>query len=45
MAVAIVTSSISCLPADQVKRYTIKIVPVPFMLDGRSYLDGVDIST
>lgn len=45
MSVAIVTSSISCLPADQVKRYAIKVVPVPFMLDGRGYLDGVDIST
>ncbi|MBM3167059.1 MAG: DegV family protein [Chloroflexi bacterium] len=45
MAIAIITSSISCLPADQVKRYPINIVPVPFMLDGRSYLDGVDIST
>jgi len=45
MKVAVVTSSISCLPPDQVRRYSIKVVPVPFSLDGRSHLDGVDIST
>jgi DegV family protein with EDD domain len=45
MAVTIVTSSVSCLPADQVKKYAIKVVPVPFMLDGHSFLDGIDIST
>lgn len=44
MKVAIVTSSISCLASDQVRRYGVKVVPVPFTLDGRSYLDGVDIS-
>ncbi len=44
MRVAIVTSSISCLPQDLVQKYKIKVVPVPFTLNGRSYLDGVDIS-
>jgi len=44
MRVAIVTSSISCLPAEKVQKYGIKVVPVPFMLNGHSYLDGVDIS-
>ncbi len=44
MRVGIVTSSISCIPSDQVRRYGIKVVPVPFMLNGHSYLDGVDIS-
>src|SRR4030042_412525 len=44
MSVAIVTSSISCLPAEQVQKYGIKVVPMPFMLNGHSYLDGVDIS-
>lgn len=44
MKVAIVTSSISCLPHDQVRKYGIKVVPVPFTLNGHSYLDGVDIS-
>jgi len=45
MAVTIITSSISCLPAEQVKKYAIKVIPIPFILDGHSYLDGVDIST
>ena len=44
MKVAIVTSSISCLPPEQVQRYAIRVVPVPFALDGQSHLDGVDIS-
>jgi DegV family protein with EDD domain len=44
MRVAIVTSSISCLPAEKVRKYGIKVVPVPFMLNGHGYLDGVDIS-
>lgn len=44
MRVAIVTSSISCLPAEQVRKNEIKVVPMPFMLNGHSYLDGVDIS-
>ncbi|MGA7678283.1 MAG: DegV family protein [Dehalococcoidia bacterium] len=44
MRVAIVISSISCLPAEQVQKYRIKVVPMPFMLNGHSYLDGVDIS-
>ena len=44
MKVAIVTSSISCLPAEKVRKNGIKVVPMPFMLNGHSYLDGVDIS-
>ena len=44
MKVAVVTSSISCLAPDQVRRYSIKVVPVPFTLDGHSHLDGIDIS-
>ena len=45
MKVTIVTSSISCLPPDQVRQHNIKVVPVPFVLDGHNHLDGVDIST
>ena len=44
MRVGIVTSSISCLAPDQVQGYGIKVVPVPFALDGHSHLDGIDIS-
>ena len=44
MKVAIVTSSISCLTAEKVRKNGIKVVPMPFMLNGHSYLDGVDIS-
>lgn len=44
MSVGIVTSSISCLPSHLATRYGIKVVPVPFMLNGHNLLDGVDIS-
>jgi DegV family protein with EDD domain len=43
--VAIVTSSLSCLPAEQVQRYSIKVVPIPFCLNGHAHLDGADISS
>jgi DegV family protein with EDD domain len=44
MKVGIITSSVSCVPYDLVQKYDIRVVPLPFMLDGRSYLDGIDIS-
>jgi DegV family protein with EDD domain len=45
LAVTIITSSTSCLPAELVKKFAIKVIPIPFVLDGHNYLDGVDIST
>lgn len=37
--VAIITDSISCIPANLVKEYDIKIIPVGLVIDGRCYLD------
>ncbi len=41
--VRLVTTSVSSLPPDKVAEYNIRVVPVPFSLDGRTYLDGVDL--
>ena len=43
MTVELVTTSVSALPQDKVQQYHMKVVPVPFSLDGHRYLDGVDI--
>lgn len=42
--VAVVCESTACLPPDLVERYHIGIVPIPFVIGTRSYLDGVDIT-
>jgi DegV family protein with EDD domain len=41
---AIVCESTACLPTEVVRRYEIGIVPIPFVLDNRTYLDGVDMT-
>ncbi len=38
--VAIVTDTISCLPTNLVQEYNIKVVPVGFVIDRKSYLDN-----
>ena len=43
-SVAIVTDSVSCIPAELVSRYDIRIVPLRIVHDGKTYLDQVDIS-
>jgi DegV family protein with EDD domain len=43
--VAIVTDSIACLPAELVRQYQLRVVPVNIHFDGRVYRDGVDITT
>ncbi|MFP3974965.1 MAG: DegV family protein [Chloroflexota bacterium] len=43
--VGIVTDSTSCLPPDLVREYDIRIVPATFSIDGKSYMDQVDISS
>ncbi len=42
--VTIVTSSISCLPRQLVKDYSVKVVPATLIIDGQAYQDGVDIT-
>jgi DegV family protein with EDD domain len=42
--VAVVCESTACLPPELVQRYGIKVVPIPFVIDGTTYHDGVDIT-
>lgn len=44
MKIKIVTDSVCDLPVEVVKEYDISIVPVYINIDGRSYLDGIDLS-
>jgi DegV family protein with EDD domain len=42
--VAIVCESTSCLPPELVQRYHIGIIPIPFVFDAQTFLDGVDMT-
>ncbi|MTV81161.1 DegV family protein [Secundilactobacillus folii] len=44
MKIAVVTDSTSYLSAEDVERYHIHVVPIPVVIDGRSYNEGVDIT-
>lgn len=41
--VAIVTDSTCCLPPELVEKYSVSVVPISILHEGRSYRDGVDI--
>ena len=40
----VVTDSVSCLPPELLSLYSIYVVPLLIIHDGRSYRDGIDIS-
>ncbi len=42
--VGIVTDSTNCLPAELIKEYDIRVVPCNLAIDGKAYLDQVDIT-
>ena len=42
--VGIVTDSVSCLPAEVIKEYGIRVVPVGLSINGKAYRDQVDIT-
>ncbi len=42
--VGIVCESVSCLDPAAVGRLGVQVVPVPFIIDGKTYFDGVDLS-
>jgi DegV family protein with EDD domain len=44
MRIGLVTDSACDLPADLVERYKIEVAPSILVLDGQSYLDGVEIT-
>lgn len=42
--VGIVTDSISCVPPQLVKEYDIRVIPYHLILEGKDYLDQIDIT-
>ncbi|MGD0780210.1 MAG: DegV family protein [Dehalococcoidales bacterium] len=42
--VAIVTDTTACVPQEQVIRYDIEVVPVPLIINEKTYRDGIDIT-
>ncbi|MHB8105635.1 MAG: DegV family protein [Dehalococcoidales bacterium] len=42
--VAIVTDTTACVPLEQVKKYDIEVVPVPLIINEKTYRDGIDIT-
>jgi DegV family protein with EDD domain len=42
--VSIVTDTTACVPAEQVKQFDIEIVPVPLIINEKTYRDGIDIT-
>ena len=42
--VAIVTDTTACIPPEQVSRYDIEVVPVPLIINDKTYRDGIDIT-
>ncbi|UQS85375.1 DegV family protein [Apilactobacillus apisilvae] len=45
MKIAIVTDSTSYLSKEEKEKYNIHVVPIPVIIDGKSYNEGIDIST
>jgi DegV family protein with EDD domain len=42
--VTIVTDTTACIPAKQVAKYQIEVVPVSFIFEEKAYRDGIDIT-
>jgi DegV family protein with EDD domain len=43
--VGIITDSIACLPPEIIEEYDIRTIPVPIIINGKPYRDGVDITS
>ncbi len=39
------TDSVSCLPGELIEKYGIRIVPISFLINGKAFRDGVDITS
>ncbi len=42
--VGIITDTVACVPAEKIKEYGIRIVPFALNIDGKTYLDQLDIT-
>ncbi|MCY9806862.1 DegV family protein [Lentilactobacillus senioris] len=45
MKIAVVTDSTAYLTKQEAEQYNIKVVPIPVIIDGRSYDEGIDLTT
>lgn len=45
MKIAVVTDSTAYLNKEQVEKYNIRVVPIPFIIDDKVYNEGIDITT
>ncbi|GBG94889.1 DegV family protein [Ligilactobacillus salitolerans] len=45
MKIAVVTDSTAYLPQKDIEKYNIRIVPIPVIMDGKTYQEGIDITT
>ena len=45
MKIAVVTDSTSYLPEELIQKYDIRVVPIPFNINKKTYEEGVDITT
>lgn len=45
MKIAVVTDSTAYLTEQEAQQYNIKVVPIPVIIDGRSYDEGIDLTT
>lgn len=45
MKIAVVTDSTAYLTTQESEQYNIKVVPIPVIIDGRSYDEGIDLTT
>ncbi|HIW89472.1 MAG TPA: DegV family protein [Candidatus Ligilactobacillus excrementipullorum] len=45
MKIAVVTDSTAYLSPKQIEKYNIHIVPMPVIIDGKTYREGVDLTT
>lgn len=45
MKIAVVTDSTCYLPKEEIEKYNITVVPIPVIIDGKTYEEDVDIST
>ena len=44
MKIGLVTDSIADIPANLLEKYKVEVVPAVIVIDGKSYIDGVDIT-
>ena len=44
MKTAVVTDSTANLDQETIDKYGIKVVPIPYIIDGTEYQDGVDLT-